>query len=844
MKNVNYGIDLGTTNSLIAKYENGEVVLFKNPVGFSETLPSVVAYRKDRILIGNKAKEYITKDAINVFSNFKRKMGTDEKYYVVNIDENVTPIHLSSLVIKELKNFLIGQEKLEACVLTIPASFDTMQSNATLQAGKEAGLQQVFLLQEPIAASLAYFNQKNNSANSHGKWLVYDLGGGTFDVSLVQLSEADIKVIDSEGNNFLGGVDFDFLIIQKIIIPKIIEKTGNENFETELFTKYGPYEKLLYQLLFLAEETKIELSLLAETEIEFSAEINDTTHDFIISITIEDLNTIFRPKVKETIKLMNEVLSRNNLSTNDIEQIVLVGGSTYLPIVREELGLLFPSKINTSIDPTTAIAVGAAYYASTKYYQPLDNEIAPFNESEDAMNEDSTTKWTPSISIKLNYNSNTRDEEELLIINCDGDTSDYSYRIIRKDGGFDTGMIPLKNKKSEFLNILSQSANQFSFKVYNHSEEINSLAQIFTINHGKYSIDGQPIPHDICIEIDDIENNSTKLEIIFEKNSILPQKRTLYREITKTIKKGSTEKVIISILEGDRNARPASSLTIGCIEINGKQLDFDLLKGSDIEIQLSINESRILSAEVFLVMTKQEFTKVFTVSEKIVHLDRLKEQAILLDSELKDNLDEFVYTEEKLLEIETSQLLDELKELIDELRTIPAADTSDRKYIIAESLRRIAQKADKLGGNNRIEELIERYLNFKDYVFELIQTVHFDKNQLLEKYNRVVKSESSFLKSRNTSVIESGLKQMEDVHDRARGNTIPFLIECMEDFQQLPDEEFKNPNAARKMLKQANTALDNEKYLEFKQNIVGVSNLVIRFDKSLINPDFKGTGIG
>jgi len=843
VRNVNLGIDLGTTNSLIAKYENGEVIVFKNPVGFSETLPSVVAYRKDRVLVGHKAKEYVNKDAINVFSNFKRKMGTDEKYYVVNIDENVTPIQLSSLVIQELKNFAIGYGNIEACVVTIPASFDTMQSNATLEAGKKAGLNQVFLLQEPIAASLAYFNQKSTAVNSNGNWLVYDLGGGTFDVSLVHLTESEIKVIDSEGNNFLGGTDFDFLILQKLVLPVIIEKTGKSDLETELLKKYGPYEKLLYQLIFLIEEAKICLSLLEETEIEFNAEIDGQDYEFIVPIHRTEVDQVLSSKVNETISLLKEVLDRNKMTPDSIEQIVLVGGSTYLPLVREELEKLFPNKVNTSIDPTTAIAVGAAYYASTKYYQPKLEANVQDSPNESNLGEESDAEVLP-ISIQLNFNSNTRDDEELLIINCQGDCQDYTYRVTRKDGGFDTGSIPLKNKKSEFLTILKQTSNTFTFRVFNNIGELPALAQTFTINHGKYSIDGQPIPSDICIEVDDTENYSTKLDVIFEKNSILPQRRTLYREITKTIKKGSSDKIIISILEGDRNARPASSLPIGCIEIQGKQLDFDLIKGSDIEIQISIDESRILSAEVFLVMTKQEFAQVFSVSEKIVHIERLQEQTRQLESELKYNLDEFSYTEDKLMEIETEGLLFDVKEVMTELETLTPAENSDRKYILAARIQKIAQKADKLGGNNRIEELIERYLYYKDYVYELIQTVHFDKNQMLEKYNRVVKNESSFLNSKSTSVIESGLRQMEDAHDWVRSNTLPFLIERLQEYQLLEDSEFKNPSAARKMLKQASNALDKEKYLEFKQNIIGVSKLILRYDKALINPDFKGTGIG
>src|SRR5690349_16820696 len=111
MKPVNFGIDLGTTNSLITKYDNGNVIIYKNPVGHKETLASVVAFRNDRILVGDKARDYLLKDSVNVFGSFKRRMGTDEKFYVVNLDENVTPIQLSTYVLKELQQFIHGQEK-------------------------------------------------------------------------------------------------------------------------------------------------------------------------------------------------------------------------------------------------------------------------------------------------------------------------------------------------------------------------------------------------------------------------------------------------------------------------------------------------------------------------------------------------------------------------------------------------------------------------------------------------------------------------------------------------------------------------------------------------------------
>ncbi|HEY0040815.1 MAG TPA: Hsp70 family protein, partial [Flavisolibacter sp.] len=138
MNFINFGIDLGTTNSLIAKFEGGTVQVFKNPIGHKETLPSVVAFRGERTIIGDKAKEYISKDAGNVFGGFKRKMGSSESFLVPSTANFATPIQLSAMVLKELKNFIHTGEQLEAAVITIPASFDTIQSNATKKAGYEA----------------------------------------------------------------------------------------------------------------------------------------------------------------------------------------------------------------------------------------------------------------------------------------------------------------------------------------------------------------------------------------------------------------------------------------------------------------------------------------------------------------------------------------------------------------------------------------------------------------------------------------------------------------------------------------------------------------------------------
>ena len=193
---INFGIDLGTTNSAIAKFVKGEIIVFNNPQDYGRsTLPSVVGYKKDKIIVGSKARELLEKFPESVIGLFKRKMGTNESFPIKSIGQSKTPIDLSAELLKELKTFVNTEEKIDAAVITIPSSFDLVQSNATKEAGKRSGFQQVVLLQEPIAASLAFANMKKEFELTNGHWLVYDLGGGTFDVALVNIENNEMKVI-------------------------------------------------------------------------------------------------------------------------------------------------------------------------------------------------------------------------------------------------------------------------------------------------------------------------------------------------------------------------------------------------------------------------------------------------------------------------------------------------------------------------------------------------------------------------------------------------------------------------------------------------------------------------
>jgi molecular chaperone DnaK len=368
----------------------------------------------------------LERDAKNVFSTFKRKMGTTESFKVKNIDQTKTPIELSAEVIKELKGFVHTGEQVDAAVITIPASFDVIQSNATKEAGLLAGFKQVILLQEPIAASLAYANKHKEKDLEDGQWLVYDLGGGTFDVALIRIKDGEMKVLDHEGDNFLGGADFDNLMVEKMIVPFLNKNFKFDNLENELKSATGKRNALYFRLLWLAEQAKISLSNRTSAEVELRDITDDSYQDIDTSfeITRSEFESLIKEDIDKTIDMIKKILVRNSLKSSDIQFTLMVGGSTYIPYVRKRVEEILQVPINCDIDPTTAIAIGAAYYAGTK---------------EKIFDHDKIKKPISGIRVKLAYQKTSQEDEEILAGRIDGNIEGLFYQITREDKGYDRG---------------------------------------------------------------------------------------------------------------------------------------------------------------------------------------------------------------------------------------------------------------------------------------------------------------------------------------------------------------------------------------------------------------------
>jgi len=299
------------------------------------------------------------------------------------------------------------------------------------------------------------------------------------------------------------------------------------------------------------------------------------------------------------------MLQASSFTYRDLDRIVLVGGTTYIPYIREQLKAISGLVIDSSIDPTTAVVKGATYYAGTK-------------PSSIVLNED---KQAENLQILLVYESSTRDEEELISFKSEIEFSGF-YEIIRLNDSKSLGMQIFKNEAEVFVPIISSELNQFRLLIYNKQKQKVSSYEI-SISHGLYSVSGQPLPADICLELDSGEDD-TFLELVFLKNNLLPLKKTIYKTLSKTVVAGSEDAVFINVLEGRRGTLPASNLSIGLISIKGKLLKHDLVKGTPIELDIRISESRDLSITVLVPSSDLELKSTFNPHIKIADLEKIE----------------------------------------------------------------------------------------------------------------------------------------------------------------------------------------------------------------------------
>ena len=341
------GIDLGTSNSCVSVMDGGECKVITNPEG-NRTTPSVVAYKNGERIVGDAAKRQVVTNK-NTISSIKRLMGTNEKVELEG--KQYTPQEVSAMILQYLKSYAedyLG-EKIEKAVITVPAYFNDSQRQATKDAGKIAGLEVERIINEPTAAALAYGIDKTEKEQ---KVLVYDLGGGTFDVSILELADGTFEVLSTNGDTKLGGDDFDNVVVDWMV----------DTFKKENGVDLRKDTMAMQRLKEAGEKAKKDLSGVVQTQISLpfiSAGADGPLH-FEATLTRAKFDEMTKSLVERTMEPVRNALRDAGLTKNDIHQVLLVGGSTRIPAVQEAVKSVLGKEPNKSVNPDEVVAMGAA----------------------------------------------------------------------------------------------------------------------------------------------------------------------------------------------------------------------------------------------------------------------------------------------------------------------------------------------------------------------------------------------------------------------------------------------------------------------------------------------------
>lgn len=707
---IDYGIDLGTTNSAVARMENG-VPIIKKSETLKDTIPSCITFsRKQDILVGDTAYNVLKNDSAralktfekgqkNTFIEFKRTMGTTHKEESSNMNRNFSSEELSAEVLKKLKS-LVPDENISSIVITVPAKFLNPQNEATMQAAKLAGFKHIELLQEPVAAATAY---GLGSKSKDGFWLVFDFGGGTFDAALIKAEEGILAVKDTDGDNWLGGKNLDEAIVDNLIIPYL-----QENYAIDFVINDSTKKELLRAAVkFHAEVAKNELSFKDKARIltnlgdlPFEDE-NGEEPEIDLELTENDLEIIFSPIFQKAIDITKELLKRNNLKGSDLGALILVGGPTYSPILRRMLKEQITDKVDTSVDPMTVVAKGAALFAST---------ISVSDEVKE------TTRDKTKLQLDIKYEATTVELDEMVNLKVlkEKTTGTFPEKIyadvVRFDGAWSSGK-KLIGEKATIVDVLLVEGRSNSFEINVYDEAGNKLEcqpHQFSILQGIGVGNMSTLNYNIGIGrwFQTEEKDLFQPVKGLEKNKNIPVTGVINGLKTRsTVRPGMVKDIIrIPIYQGDYNAEmtnPVLSNWITDVIITGENLPALLPEGSDVDITIKVDRSQLM-----------KFTAYFPLLNHTEELEiEIKQTEPPTEEFLTKEISKAKRTALKVNANDVSQRLEELETQLEN-----EGVSADGKLKIQDGLRKELLKLDSA---EKIVEWPKAEQELKDAFYEL-----------------------------------------------------------------------------------------------------------------------------
>lgn len=601
---IDFGIDLGTTNSAIAVNDGGTPRVIKNNEGFDYTPSAVWIDRNDRLKVGKEAKDRLEDDPENAFAEFKLAMGFARDYRFQRSGRIMRPEDLSAEVLKSVRGNVSQRmnEDISAAVITIPAAFDVNQREATLKAAQLAGFTTSPLLHEPVAAAFAYGFQ-NESEKAF--WLVYDFGGGTFDAAVVQVQSGAISVINHSGDNNLGGKLIDWAIVQELFIPALLRTANLPDFR-----RGNPrWRTAIAKLKQDAEEAKIRLSRDTSTQVyrEFlCVDDHNQPVSFDFPLHRSDLERLTEPFILRSINTCRQALAEKNLNPQNVAKIVLVGGPTMMPYLRDRLadsrtGLGIP--IDFRMDPLTVVAQGAALFAGTQRMAEDASRII-------------TAQRSGAFTISFPqwpFVGSDAEPQVAGMVSAPGSlpTQGYTVEFTNSDAQppWRSGQIGLAPNGAFLTTLFASRGKSNTFQVVLRDPTGHILPVVTSPEALTYFIGGV-LEHTLLTHSVGVALANNEVKWFLEKGASLPARERGILRTAYEVNPGQAQSLLrIPVVEGASPRADRNSL-VGKLEVAATQVRRTIPEGSEIEITIEADEAGLVHMKAYIPLLDEEFQEV------------------------------------------------------------------------------------------------------------------------------------------------------------------------------------------------------------------------------------------
>ncbi len=776
------GIDLGTSNSAVVGHIDGATRLFKTSDG-TDVLPSVIYLdKRGHRFIGKSAYDRLLSAPQNVAQGFKRSMGT--KNPISFAGQTWTPVECSAEIIKALVGQAMteaGNQEVEGVVITTPAAFNQMQSEDTIAAARLAGLEKVSLLQEPVAAALAAIA---HSKQKDGVFLVYDLGGGTFDLALVMSTAGVVNVIAHEGINMLGGRDFDRIIFDSIVRPWL---TQTFNLPAD-FQRSDKYSHLADVCRHAAEKAKIQLSAsstasIFATEDEVRATDEDGEEIYIsIDLTREQMTDLIKDRIDDSIALCRKIITANGYKNDDISKIVPIGGPSKMPIIRDMLEAGLAIKVESGLDPMTAVATGAAIFAESREWA---------GESSTQKSGKQREVVTGSVSLALDFKSRVASEAAKVRLKPAADMPTGHEVEILDEEGSSTGRIPIVGPLSINVNVRKNGENRFKVTVFDQQgKAVEGASREIVITRAEASAASVPMTYTLAVKIQHgfVGYERNKLEVLVKKGTALPAQGKQTFRTGKTLVGGEDDFIAVEFYEmADDIDTPEHNLHIGNFRLNSRdelERGERINRGVDFVIDWKMSDNGTLSFSVELPSLGRviDATNLYRSEDGGINYDgqRGAEVATTMLARVESDLDEL----ETTLDENADPSGDIRKRIERQHAALSTSVDADTHRSVAEEARKLRQAVAllKMSPENEervLDDEVAKAETSFDELRDIAQPVD------TERHDKLLVTTRRSIREKNYDAARRSLDEMQGIRMKVLAESPDFLIEI---FRRLAEE--------------------------------------------------------